>query len=155
MSAAVSEASGRMGTAAPQTRPPSERGEPVSNDSHDNTDTIVEPTGWLTVPEVAEQLGLVVTRVHQLFRDGNLLAVRRDGVLMVPAELISVDSDGRPVVVKHLSGVLTLLHDAGYSDEEAMRWLYTADESLPGTPAQALRENRGTEVKRRAQAAGF
>jgi hypothetical protein len=113
------------------------------------------PDAWLTVPEVAERLGLVVTRVHQLFRDGNLIAVRRDGVLRVPADLISVDANGRSAVVKHLSGVLTLLRDAGYADEEILGWLYTPDDSLPGTPAQALRENRGTEVKRRAQAAGF
>jgi hypothetical protein len=33
-----------------------------------------------------------------------------------------------------------------------LEWLFTADPSLPGTPAQALAENRGTEVKRRAQA---
>ena len=42
-----------------------------------------------------------------------------------------------------------------YSDEEALSWLYTPDDSLPGTPVQALAENRGTEVKRRAQALGF
>jgi hypothetical protein len=58
-------------------------------------------------------------------------------------------------VVKHLSGVLMLLLDSRYDTEEALRWLYTADDSLPGTPAQALVENRGTEVKRRAQALGF
>jgi hypothetical protein len=33
--------------------------------------------------------------------------------------------------------------------------LYTADETLPGTPVEALAANRGTEVKRRAQALGF
>ncbi|CAM5372847.1 DNA-binding protein OS=Streptomyces cyaneofuscatus OX=66883 GN=G3I52_17875 PE=4 SV=1 [Streptomyces cyaneofuscatus] len=33
-----------------------------------------------------------------------------------------------------------------------LEWLFTPDPSLPGTPAQALSENRGTEVKRRAQA---
>jgi hypothetical protein len=33
--------------------------------------------------------------------------------------------------------------------------LLRADDSLPGTPAQALAENRGTEIKRRAQAAAF
>jgi hypothetical protein len=58
-------------------------------------------------------------------------------------------------VRKHLPGVLTLLHDAGYNDEEAMRWLYTADETLPGTPAVALSGDKATEVKRRAQALGF
>ena len=118
--------------------------------------TGVEPKEWLTMPEVAERLGIQITRAHQLLRDGNLIAVRRDGVLRVPSELIGTDSDGRPAVVKHLSGVITLLRDAGYTDEdEILRWLYTADETLPGTPAQALAENRGTEVKRRAQAAGF
>lgn len=116
----------------------------------------VEPKEWLTMPEVAERLGIQITRAHQLLRDGNLIAVRRDGVLRVPSELIGTDSDGRATVVKHLSGVITLLRDAGYTDDdEILRWLYTADETLPGTPAQALAENRGTEVKRRAQAAGF
>lgn len=118
--------------------------------------TGVEPKEWLTMPEVAERLGIQITRAHQLLRDGNLIAVRRDGVLRVPSELIGIDSDGRPAVVKHLSGVITLMRDAGYTDDdEILRWLYTADETLPGTPAQALAENRGTEVKRRAQAAGF
>jgi hypothetical protein len=114
-----------------------------------------EPTNWLAVPEVAERLGLGVSRVHQLLRDGNLLAVRRDGVLRVPADLIGTDPSGRPAVIKHLSGVMTLLRDARFSDEEILGWLYTADDSLPGTPVQALRDNRGTEVKRRAQAAGY
>lgn len=139
-------------------RAPAWQGEEVTENSSDDVRADVdaaEPVAWLSVPEVAERLGLSVTRVHQMFRDGYLLAVRREGVLRVPADLIGVDSSGRTAVVKHLSGVLTLLRDAGYSDEEALRWLYTADESLPGTPAQALRENRGTEVKRRAQAAGF
>jgi hypothetical protein len=36
-----------------------------------------------------------------------------------------------------------------------MRWLYTDDPSLPGTPALALGGNLATEVKRRAQALGF
>jgi len=48
-----------------------------------------------------------------------------------------------------------LLRDAGYSAEEILRWLFTAEDSLPGTPIGALRTNRGREVKRRAQAMGF
>ena len=55
-------------------------------------------------------------------------------------------------IVKGLSGTLTLLRDDGFTDEEMIEWLFTPDPSLPGTPAQALSENRGTEVKRRAQA---
>jgi len=112
------------------------------------TDT--EPAEWLTVPDVAERLGVPVNRVHQMLRDKALLAVRRDGVLRVPAELVA-----NRTVLKHLPGVLTLLADAGYSDEEALRWLYDYDETLPGTPAAALAGDQATEVKRRAQALGF
>jgi len=52
-------------------------------------------------------------------------------------------------------GVLTVLHDGGYDDHAALTWLFTEDESLPGRPIDALRENRGAEVKRRAQALAF
>ena len=104
---------------------------------------------WLTVPEAADLLGVGVNRVRQLVTDRQLLAVRRDGVLMVPADFVQ---DSR--VLKGLPGVLTLLADARYGDDEALRWLYT-DDDIPGSPVQALVENRGTEVKRRAQALGF
>ena len=80
-----------------------------------------------------------------MIRDGSLLAVRRDGVLRVPAELVANDT-----VLKHLPGVLTLLRDAGYNDEEALRWLYTADDTLPGTPRGGARRRPGP----RGQAAG-
>jgi hypothetical protein len=51
--------------------------------------------------------------------------------------------------------VITLLRDAGYTDAEVLRWLYTPDDSLPGTPAIALNGDGAVEVKRRAQALGF
>lgn len=104
---------------------------------------------WLTLPEVATELGVEVTRVRQLVKEGQLLAVRRgeNRVLQVPADFVG---DGR--IVKGLVGTLTLLRDDGFTDEEMLEWLFTPDDSLPGTPVQALRENRGTEVKRRAQA---
>jgi excisionase family DNA binding protein len=104
-------------------------------------------TDWLTVPEAAERLGVDVTKVRQLLRERKLVGVRRNGVLQVPAAFIQ---DGG--VLKGLPGTLTVLADCGFSDDEALRWLFTADDSLPGSPAQALVENRGTEVKRRAQA---
>jgi Rv2175c C-terminal domain of unknown function len=106
---------------------------------------------WLTVPEVAGLLGLPVSRVRQLLRDRKLLAVQRpDGTYSVPAAFLD---DGQ--VVKGLPGTLTLLSDCGFSDPEALRWLFTADESLPGTPIQAIAEHRSTEVNRRAQALAF
>jgi hypothetical protein len=70
--------------------------------------------------------------------------------LKVPAAFVQGDA-----VLKGLPGTLTLLADAGFSDDEALRWLFTPDDSLPGSPVQALVENRGTEVKRRAQALAF
>ena len=107
---------------------------------------------WLTVPDVAEAFGVEVTRIRQLLREGKLLAVRRDGdgPLLIPAEFVQ-----QGAVLKGLPGVITLLRDARYSDQEAIDWLYEPDDTLPGTPVQALAENRGTEVKRRAQALGF
>ena len=35
------------------------------------------------------------------------------------------------------------------------RELFTADDTIPGRPIDALRENRGSEIKRRAQAMAF
>jgi excisionase family DNA binding protein len=111
------------------------------------TDALVP--AWLTLPEIAEMLGVEVTRVRQLVKEGQLIAVRRgeNRVLQVPAAFIDGDK-----IVKGLTGTLTLLRDDGFTVEEMIEWLFTPDPTLPGTPAQALSENRGTEVKRRAQA---
>lgn len=109
-----------------------------------------EPSGWLALPDVAGRLEVSISKVHQMIRDRELLAVRRDGVRVVPAELVA-----NQTVRKHLPGILTLLHDAGYDDEAALRWLYLPDDTLPGTPAEALADHRAREVKRRAQATGF
>lgn len=109
------------------------------------------PAGrMLTVPELAERLGTDVVRARSAIKEGTFLAVRRDGVLVVPERQLDGDQP-----VKHLVPVLRLLRDAKYSDEEALAWLTTADPSLPGTPFDALHENRATEIKRRAQALGF
>lgn len=104
----------------------------------------------LPLPDVAARTGMDILAVRQLLKDGKVLAVRRpgDGVLCIPAD--QLDEGGQPV--KHLPAVITLLRDGGYADDEALRWLTTPDDSLPGTPLQQLRDNRGTEIKRRAQA---
>jgi hypothetical protein len=108
------------------------------------------PVEWINLPDVAEKLGIGISKVHQMLRDRTLIAVRRDGILRVPAELVANDT-----VLKHLPGILTLLHDAGYNDEEALRWLYEPDESIDGCGAKGLGGDRAREVKRRAQALGF
>lgn len=104
----------------------------------------------LTQTEVAEKMGIGPTGVRDLVKAGHLLSVKTDDGVRIPAGQLDGDQ-----LVKHLVPVLTLLRDAGYSDDEALRWLTTADDTLPGTPLQALHENRATEIKRRAQALGF
>ena len=72
------------------------------------------------VPEIAEALGVAVSRVHQYVRDGALVAVRgEDGTRRVPAAFVQ---DG--AIVKGLTGVVTLLRDAGYEDHEIVDWLF-------------------------------
>jgi hypothetical protein len=113
------------------------------------TDAIVGD--WLSVPDVAGRLGLPVSRVKQLLRDRKLLAVQRpNGEFAVPARFLVGDQ-----VIHGLGGTLTLLFDCGFTETDALSWLFTADDSLPGTPVQALTERRRTEVNRRAQALAF
>jgi hypothetical protein len=105
----------------------------------------------ITEAEAAEFLGIGPIGVQQLIGDGSLVVLPIEGTRHgIPADFIQ---DGQ--VVKHLRAVITLLRDGRYTDAEVVDWLFREEESLPGSPIQALRENRGTEVKRRAQAAGF
>jgi hypothetical protein len=106
---------------------------------------------WLPLSEVADRLGLTIGRAKQLLRDRKLIGARRDGgEPQVPAVFIAGDD-----VLKGLPGTLTVLADAGYDDVESLRWLFTADDSLPGAPVDAIAAGRHTEVKRRAQALAF
>jgi len=106
---------------------------------------------WIDWETAAERLGVTVAKVRTMVKDHQLAqAVPTPGTPpQIPADLIQ---DGLPV--KGLPGLLTVLHDNGYDDRECIAWLYL-DQDLPGRPIDALRENRGTEVKRRAQAMGF
>ena len=105
---------------------------------------------WLSLTEVADRLGIPAGRIKQLLHDHRLLAVPRGGSLAVPAAFL----DGNQIV-KGLHGTLTVLFDCGFDDAEALRWLFTADDSLAGAPIQAIAEHRATEVNRRAQALAF
>jgi hypothetical protein len=49
-----------------------------------------------------------------------------------------------------------VLHDAGYSDDEALNWMLADNELLGGVaPVDALLAGRKAEVRRVAQALGF
>ena len=101
----------------------------------------------LTPAEVAQRLGVSPNRVRQLLRDGKLMAVPGSGNAKIPADFLQGGA-----ILRHLPGLLTVLRDGGFSDEGAFDWLFRDDDSLPGTPVQALRDDRHTEVTRRAQA---
>jgi excisionase family DNA binding protein len=107
---------------------------------------------WLDWSEAARVLGVSEAKVRTMIKAHELAAAvpTRGGGPRVPAAFL--DEEG--LVVKGLPGLLTVLHDGGYDDRECIAWLFL-DADLPGRPIDALRENRGSEVKRRAQAMGY
>jgi hypothetical protein len=102
---------------------------------------------WLTIPDLVEVLGIGQSRVRRLIEDRQLVAVRRDGVLQVPAAFIQGQEP-----LHELRGTLFVLTDAGFDDEEAVAWLLEHEESLDAAPIEALRSGRKSEVRRVAQA---
>jgi hypothetical protein len=115
------------------------------------------------LPTVADLLRIPVTKVHQQLREGHLIAVRRDGMIVVPK--IFFDATGH--VVKSLPGLLVVLRDGGYRNTEIVRWLFTPDSSLTlsrdgstdrqtnARPVDALHSHQAREVVRRAQAMAY
>lgn len=101
---------------------------------------------WLTVPDVADRLDLTPSRVRRLLEDRQLLAVRRDGVLQIPAVFLA---EGEPL--SELRGTLTVLSDNGFTDDEAMQWLLETDDTIGVAPIDALLAGRKAEVRRVAQ----
>ena len=115
------------------------------------------------LPAVADLLGVPITKVHQQLREGHLVAVRREGTVVVPKAFF--DNAGH--LVKSLQGLLVVLHDGGYRDTEIVRWLFTPDPSLTirsdgsteqqanARPVDALHSHQAREVVRRAQAMAY
>lgn len=104
---------------------------------------------WLTLPDLAERLGLRLTQVRRLLDDRVLVGMRRGErrVLSVPADFL--DEEGP---VPALAGTFTVLADSGLDDAEIIAWMTARDETLPGgpTPLAAIRAGNKTEVRRRA-----
>lgn len=130
-----------------------------------NLESLVD--GWLTLPDIAERLGVPVTHVHRLLEERRLVGVHRGeppvlsvpvrflvpGHLANPAQPGRADDAGAWTVLAALQGTFTVLADVGYDDEAALAWLFTRDDSLPGTPIDALLAGRKSAVRRLAQAA--
>jgi len=109
---------------------------------------------WLTVPDVAERYSLPLTHVRRWIQDRELLGVRlgERHVLKVPARFLGEDGP-----LPELRGTFTVLGDGGMGDEEALRWLFTPDATLPapGAPVDSLIAGFKTEVRRRAMELAF
>jgi hypothetical protein len=109
---------------------------------------------WLTVPDIAERLGIRLADVRRLIDDREVLAARigERRVVAVPAKFF--DDEG---VLAALKGTFTVLGDGGMKDDEILRWLFTPDATLPveGGPIDALRGGFKTEVRRRAMELAF
>ena len=119
------------------------------------------------LPTVAELLGVPVTKVHRQLREGLLVAVRRNGIPVIPQAFFTGVDGGVAHIVKALPGLLAVLRDGGYQDAEILRWLFAPDPSLTVTrdrvresrpnarPVDALHAHQAREVLRRAQAMAY
>ena len=109
----------------------------------------------LSVPETAERLGVVVTRVMDMVNSHRLIAVEVDGTRRIPARVLTGDPGSEATgaeVNRFVPGLIALLSDGGYTDAEIIDYLFTEDPSLPGRPVDALHGHLAREVMRRAQA---
>ena len=106
-------------------------------------------TDWLTLADLTEVLGEPLGRVRRMLDELQLVGSRRDGVFKVPAVFIV---DGEPI--GSLRGTLFVLHDAGFTDDEAIDGLLAPEESIGIPPIEAPRAGRKSEVRRVAQALG-
>lgn len=105
---------------------------------------------WMSIPEVAEALGARQRDVRTMLEDRTLLAVRRgpNNALAV-CSLELVEKGEKLVPLKSLRGTLTRLSDAGFTDDEAMRWLLEANDLLEGErPIDLLRAGNIHGVRR-------
>ncbi len=109
---------------------------------------------WVTIPDIAERLGVRLVEARRLVEDRELLSHRvgERRVVAVPAGFL--DAEGP---LPALKGTFTVLADGGMSDVEIIRWLHTHDDTLPvpGTPLDAIRAGFKTEVRRRAMEEAF
>ena len=109
------------------------------------SDVLDKVSGWMTVPEAAEFLNIPLGRVRRLIEEHHLVAIKREGVLSIPKEIII---DGEPLA--SLPGTMIVLLDSGLGYDEAFRWLFTIEESLPGTPMEFLLKGHKSAVRRAA-----
>lgn len=104
---------------------------------------------WLTIDQAADMLGVSASKVRRLIEEHILFSVRRDKEPMIPSELIQ---NGEPL--SSIRGTMLLLLDYGFTEAEAIQWLYTENEDLESTPMAALLKGHKAPVRRAAQSLG-
>lgn len=105
----------------------------------------------LTLEQAANRMEVPITRLLDMISEGRMITVEVDGGPRIPELFFGK----RRAFNKRLLGAIALLHDGGYADEEIVAYLFTADETLPGRPIDALHGHLAREVLRRAQAMAF
>ena len=115
-----------------------------------NLEQLLADETLLPFPDVADVLGVPVTKVHDYIGAKKLVHYAQDGKKVIPASLLGEDG-----LNKFVSGAITVLYDGGYDANEILAFLFTPDETLPGRPVDALHGQKAREVIRRAQAMAF
>lgn len=127
----------------------------VSFSEHDTNahdiDALLSGETLLTFPEVADRLGVPVTKVHDYVNAGKLVAHKQGGTKLIPELMLDEGTE----LSKFIAGAITVLLDGGFNHQEILSYLFTKDDSLPGRPIDALHGHGAREVIRRAQAMAF
>ncbi|MCF8528317.1 MAG: excisionase family DNA-binding protein [Aquiluna sp.] len=110
---------------------------------------IPEVDAWLTIDEVAQQLGVSASKVRRLIEEHALFAIRVEKEPKVPAHLIQ---NGEPL--SSIRGTMFLLLDNGLSEQEAIEWIYAENENLGNRPIDSLLQGHKAPVRRAAQTLG-
>lgn len=105
---------------------------------------------YLTVPDLVERWQITPSKLHRMLEDCQLAAVKIDGVLRIPAEFA-----GEHEPLRSLRGTLLALHDAGFSNDEAVAWLLLENDELGERPIAALGSGRKSAVRRATQSLAF
>lgn len=105
---------------------------------------------YFTIAELVERFQLTPGKLHRLIEDRYLAATRIDGALRIPVEFVQGNEPLAP-----LRGTLLALLDAGFSDDEALDWLYAVNDELGERPIDMLVDGRKSAVRRATQSLAF
>ena len=103
-----------------------------------------------TIPELVEIFDVAPGRIHRFIEEHYLAAVRLKGVVRVPRAFVQGNQPLPP-----LRGTLLALNDAGYSNDEAIAWLFAHNEEIGERPIDSLNAGRKSAVRRATQSLAF